>query len=208
MTGLKTFARLLMKKKNAESVLFFTFGALRTSKKQNVFCSFDEFMSCISHYSTWSTSFGIWKKDFDELMKRDVVLDKMFPHTSLLFKMTDKRKYFVDDAVYFENQDVGNKGGYNLPETFGTRYLNMCRKLLEEKAISKNTFEKIKKSILSFISIWLFKTRYYPQKYYFEFDNWEKTVVDLYGKMAVYRIRLKFLFFYIKEKFKSITKKG
>ena len=163
-------------------------------------------MYCISYFSTWSTSFGIWKSDIVRLMNENIPLDKMFPHTSLLFALTDKSKYIVDDSEYFINQDVGKKGGYNLPETFGTRYLGMCKALLEKGSISEKTYKKIKKGILSFISTWLYKTRRYSEKYTFAFDNWKTTISSLYGKSAVLKIEGIYLAKYVIKKIRSIKK--
>ncbi len=171
--------------KDSDSVIFFTFGEKKMNEKKCEFKSFDEFMFFINCLSTWSTSFGLWKSDFDFLMRENRPLDKMFPHTSLLFRLTNKSKYVVDDVDYFENQDVGKKGGYNLPDTFGTRFLGMCELLLKNEIISEKTFDEIKMKILDFVSIWFFKVKFYPQKYYFSFDNWEKTIKILYDKKAV-----------------------
>ncbi len=191
---------------DSDSVIFFTFGAIKANNEIRTYSTFNSFMYCISYFSTWSTSFGIWKSDFVRLMNENIQLDKMFPHTSLLFALTDKSKYIVDDSEYFINQDVGKKGGYNLPETFGTRYLGMCKALLEKGSISEKTYKKIKKGILRFISIWLYKARCYPEKYTFAFDNWKTTISSLYGACAVFRVEMTCLVRYVTEKFRLIKK--
>ncbi len=191
---------------NSNSVIFFTFGAVQANNEIKKYSSFNDFMYCIGHYSTWSTSFGIWKSDFEKLMSENIQLDKMFPHTSLLFALTDKSRYIVDDVEYFINQDVGKKGGYNLPETFGTKYLGMCKALLEKGSISEKTYKKIKKGILSFINTWLYKTRRYPEKYTFAFDNWKTTISSLYGKCTIPRVELICLVRFVIEKFRFIKK--
>ena len=170
-------------------VVFFAFGTLKQKEECCSYGTFDEFLNAISYYSTWSTSFGIWKRDFDSIMKRNVGLDKMFPHTSLLFELFDKNNYVVDNELYFDNQDVGKKGGYNLPETFGTRYLGMCKILLSENKIAEKTYQKIKTGILQFIADWYVSVTYFGDKYTFNYDNWENIITNLYGSYGVKYIK-------------------
>ena len=187
-----------------EAVLFFTFGSMKSNNLKMEYDSFDQFMYGINYLSTWSTSFGIWKCDFDRLISK-VQVDKMFPHTSLLFKLTDKKKYIVDDGMYFENQTLNKKGGYNLPETFGVRFLGMCKKLLDEECISKKTYDKIKLEIFNFISEWFSNVKKYPQKYSFSFEKWEDIISSLYGKRAVYKIRWNCFYRSVRTKISSIV---
>lgn len=166
-------------------VLFFSSGAIKNKTDYVKLLSFDTFLNKISYFSTWSTSFCIWKTDFDTIMEHDIILDEMFPHTSLLFSLCNKSEYVIDNFAYFENQDVGKKGGYNLPEVFGTRFLGMCNVLLLENKISEQTFQKVKSGILQFIADWYVNVAYFGNKYTFSFENWEKIISDLYGDGGV-----------------------
>ena len=179
------FVKRIADYENTKPVMFYSFGAVKLDQECTDFASFDFFLNAISYYSTWSTSFGIWKDDFDEIMKAPAEPDKMFPHTSLLFALCDKSEYVVDNALYFENQDVGKKGGYNLPQTFGTRYLGMCESLLCKNKITEQTLEKIKAGILQFIADWYVNVLYFSNKYTFSYENWEAIVTDLYGISGV-----------------------
>ncbi len=154
-----------------------------------MYTNFDSFLYEISYFSTWSTAFGIWKADFNSMMKKEIELDKMFPHTSLLFSMYEKNEFIVDNSMYFDNQDVGKKGGYNLPETFGTRYLGMCETLLNDGKISDRTYLKIKEGILNFIANWYVNITYFSEKYTFSFDGWEDIVEKLFGYDGVAYIK-------------------
>lgn len=184
-------------------VIFFSNGTLTDEKLPKEFNSFDSFLNFIHYYSTWSTSFSIVKDDFDSLLSKNIELDKMFPHTSLLFALTDNDKYIVDDSLYFDNQDVGKKGGYNLPITFGARYLLMVEKLKDENNITTETNEKIKKEILNFISDWYVKVRVYKDKYFFDYSNWKLTIKGIYGDRGV-----KYIEKYYRKKFpKAFIKK-
>ena len=194
----REFINTIEKYKDNEPLMFFSFGSIKQKSLYSEYKDFDSFLYDISYFSTWSTSFGIWKSDFDRIMEQNLELDKMFPHTSLLFALTEKDNYVIDNTLYFDNQDVGKKGGYNLPETFGKRYLGMCNKLLEEKKISENTFARIKDGILHFIAV-----IYFSNKYTFSFENWEDTVSELFGKEGVdfikYNAKKKMIYSYIRK---------
>ena len=183
------FLKTIAGNEESKAVMFFTFGSIKQDSECIKYDSFDSFLDAISYYSTWSTSFGIWKPDFDNVMAQNIGLDKMFPHTSLLFGLCDKGEFVVDNTRYFDNQDVGKKGGYNLPETFGTRYLGMCQKLVSESKITEQTFQKIKSDILQFIAEWYVKVAYFGDKYAFSFTNWEEIIKSLYGYNGVNYIK-------------------
>lgn len=199
---LETFIKMIDGYLEQDCVIFNTFGAIEQLNNVGIYSSFNEFINCITYFSTWSTSFGIWKKDFD-LICDSIDFDTMFPHTSLLFSQTNKEKYIVDNTLYFDNQDVGKKGGYNLPETFGNRYLGMVQKLYQQKFIFDKTYSNIKFGILDFIAQWYLKVRIHPEKYTFSFDNWEKIIFDLYGNEGNEYI----LSYYKKHRMKSLIKK-
>ncbi len=179
------FTNTLIKYENKMPVLFFAFCSISQNGQFAEYTSFDAFINKISYFSTWSTSFGIWKYEFDIIIEKNLDLDKMFPHTSLLFALTEKESFVIDNARYFDNQDVGKKGGYNLPETFGTRYLTMCKSLLDTKKITEATFQKIKDGILHFVADWYVNIIYFNNKYSFSFENWEEIIFNLYGKSGV-----------------------
>lgn len=174
-----------IKKYDENTVLFFLSNAKNGNTSSSVFDSFDTFMNYISHLSTWSSSFGIWKSDFSKILQKTEVFDKMFPHTSLLFLLHDKDKYVVSKTSYFVNQNLKKKSGYNLPETFGTRFLGMCDDLYKNEHISVNTYEHIKKDILLFIADYYAYVNYFKDRYGFSYENWEATINSLYGQHGV-----------------------
>ena len=65
----------------------------------------------------------------------------------------------------------------------------MCNTIYQKGKISYNTFEKIKKGILTFISEWYCNVKLYPNKYTFSFDNWETIIGQLYGYKGIRKIK-------------------
>lgn len=171
-----------------DDYIFFTFGLLNNDKDIVAYDSFDYFMKNISIYSTWSTAFGIWEKDFTSLYNK-IEINKMFPHASLLFNLNNKKNYHIDNTEYFDNQDVGKKGGYNLPETFGTVFLSMVDELKNKESISESTKNLIRKDTLGFIAQWYLNVKIFHDKYTFLFDNWETIINQLYGNAGVIFIK-------------------
>lgn len=135
-------------------ILFYT---LRGKEKEQKFNDFNEFMNNINYLSTWSTSFSIWKEDFDKLMNENIDCNYMYPHTSLLFAEHWKKQFVVDEYCYFYNEQPKKKGGYkgksgyNLIDNFVRIYLTMVNEdLLNKKYIKNNTYKKIETNILRF----------------------------------------------------------
>jgi len=142
------------KYKENKPVLFYT---LRGKEEKQIFNDFNEFMKNINYLSTWSTSFAIWKEDFDKLMKKDIECNYMYPHTSLLFAEYWKKEFVVDEYCYFYNEQPKKKGGYkgksgyNLIDNFVRIYLTMVNvDLLDQHYIQGDTYRKIESNILRF----------------------------------------------------------
>ena len=172
--------------------LFFALGALGRERKLFETASFDRFLDEISYYSTWSSAFSIWKTDFDTLMEREIAMDPMFPHTSLLFALADKGLYVVDHGAYVENQPLQKKGGYNLIDNFVRIYLAMVADLLRKKKISRETYRKIEHEIIKFAAIW-FAIVLLDKRFSFTFENKEVLIAKTCGTWAVWKFYFYFL---------------
>lgn len=171
---------------NQQPVLFFSMANEKNEESMlKIYTSFDDFLFNVSYWSTWSSAFCIQKNNFEKIIQRNIEIDKMFPHTSFLFALTDAEEYVVDDFKYIDTIEVNKKGGYNLTETFGVRYIDMVKKLYENKFISKFTLKKIKKDIAHFIVIWYVKCRKNSDRYMFDFSEKEKYIAHSYGVIGV-----------------------
>lgn len=138
-------------------VLFYTNG-LRQFGKAERFESYDAFMYRLSYFSSWSSGFGIWKEEFENI-KNIVEINNYFPQTSLLLTQTQKSNYIINDVPLFDNQDIPKKGGYNIFKVFSVDYVSLIEDAYNRKEISKKTFKKIKTDLLlNYISVRYFKT--------------------------------------------------
>lgn len=176
--------------------IFFAMGGVVPSKsKLEEYSTFDEFLNKISYYSTWSSAFSIWKVDFDMLMAKGIELDSMFPHTSLLFALPDKKAYVVDYNEYVENLPLKKKGGYNLVDIFVRIYLKLVSRLLQEKEIRLETYKKIEHGIIKFSAMW-YAIVLLDSRFTFAFDNKEELIRKTCGERAVWKFYAYFCCWY------------
>lgn len=166
--------------------LFFALGSLKRIRELEVFDNYASFLDCITYFETWSSSFAMWKCDFDCIIKGGIVPDVMFPHTSLLHRVADKSKFVVDNVKYVENIEPKKKGGYNLIDNFVRIYLTMVEEdLLQKNYITQSLYRKVENGILNFCAGWYYTTLEKPETYTFSFDNAEKIIFERCGERGV-----------------------
>lgn len=186
------------------SVLFFSMGSLGKDihivKENNL----DSFLYRIKIGSTWATSFGIWKSDFDEVLNRQPVISTMFPHTSILYKLHYKKCFIIDNGSYVENIPLESKGGYNLPNTFVNGHLEMLKKLKDMDIISKKTYNKIEYETLKFTALWYNDTYYHPEILKFSFEDKDSIIRGTCGEKMFFLYKLWEIIYGIKFKEKMI----
>ena len=147
-------------------------------------------MDCITIQATWSSAFAIWKEDFDSITEKGIVPDTMYPHTSFLHRVTEKKRYVVDNYPYVQNIEPKKKGGYNLIDNFVRIYLTMVKNELSgPEMITQETYRKIEKDILAFCADWYYTTKENPDKYTFKFDNAEEIIKSVCGENAIKEYR-------------------
>ncbi len=186
--------------------IFFSMGSLKNKNKQLTFDNFNDFLGNIHYYSTWSSAFSINKSDFDKLMLSGIAVDRMFPHTTLLYSLYDKKKYIVDDVAYVENLPLKKKGGYNLIDNFVRIYLTMTLNLLSQGVIGKCTYDKIQYGIIKFCAYWENIVKF-DDKYFFSFDNKEKIILETCGHCDVMCYKLWSVYYFLRIGIKVLVKK-
>jgi hypothetical protein len=177
---------------NTKPFLFFTFGNIKNKEDQDVKVvnDFNAFLAGISYWSTWSTAFGIWKDDFDN-MYGQIKINNMFPHTSFLFDSHFKSEFIIDNQLYFENQSLEKKGGYHITKTFCVDYIEMLHTIFEENLITARVYKSIKNNLLyDFFTQWYIDIIIHKDKFTFDISN-------TFGYLCIYYKKIEILFFYI-----------
>lgn len=178
--GLSKFVSFVKQEELLKPLIFFKSSGIDKLRRYN---SFDAFNSDLSFWSSWSSGFSIWKEDFSKIS--DIEVNKMFPHTSLFFSQYSKDSFVINDYVYFENQEVPKKGGYNLFRTFAVDYLGMIEQTMIKNYISIKTFEKIKEDLFfNFLTSWYYNTKISKNEYTFNLDNIRENLQIYYGRYS------------------------
>lgn len=137
--------------KETRPISYFLNGSLPLSE-ENEYDTFDEFVSALSYYSSWSGGLGIWKDDFEKI-PTNTVYNRLFPHTTILFLPYKQRKYYINNRVMMESLPEDHpKGRYNLFYAFAVEYPSIIGDLYRNKQITINTFLKIKDELLNFLA--------------------------------------------------------
>lgn len=184
--ALSQLIEIAQKYSESEDIIFFAMGSIKAPKEITEYSNFNDFLNFISYMSTWSSAFSIWKKDLDSLIKKELPLDHMFPHTSLLFALTNKARYIVDNHEYVINLPLKKKGGYNLIDNFVRIYLTMVHGLLQDGSITAITYHKIEQEIIRFCAYW-YVTVKLNHNFTFTFDNKEQLILARCGKLAMWQ---------------------
>lgn len=177
--GLKDVLKLIKEHQQLKPLIFFSNGSLQI-KTIGEYNNFNEFMYSLSYYSSWSTGFSIWKIDFQK--QSNLEYSKMFPHTSLLFEQNDNDLFIVDNRIYFSNQDIPKKGGYNLFKTFCYDYLKMVEDCFKIGKINHKTFSHIKMHMyLTFLIPWYYNTKVKNNNFTFDLAGIRQSMSRYYS---------------------------
>lgn len=205
--GLQELIDLISANIERKPQLFFTDGNLK-SKNVNYFSDFDTFLRKTSYWNTWSTGFSIWRSDLDLLDTSKASLDENFPHVSLLFANKNKADYCVDDRVYFINQTVPSKGGYNIFELFCVDYVDMLRDLMTSGVITEKTYSSILHGLRDkFIPQWLQASVYTDNGFTFDNHAYIENIRINFNEKDVFIIKLRAYMYVVHWFFKRFNNK-
>ena len=134
-------------------VIYFANGQLSDIGELYTCGDFETFVRKLSYFSSWSAGLGFWKSDFMNIPE-DMEYNQLFPHTSILFYETARKKYVVDNSVLFHELRTDNtkKGKYRLFQAFAVEYPSILLDLNRRNLISIDTFLAIREELKGFIA--------------------------------------------------------
>lgn len=149
--SLRKMINIILENTTDTPVIFFSNGALR--KGEYVLDSFDSFVGTLKRYVSWTTGVGIWKSDYEKIPD-DVRIDKISPHSCILFSERKKKKYLIENFVFSKDidNDASKKGTYDLFKAFAVEEVTIALNLLIDGDISAKTFKAVKKDYRNFVS--------------------------------------------------------
>ena len=140
-------------------ITYFSNGELKLEEKEKNCGTFDEFISSLSYWSSWSTGMTIWKEDFKKLPNDVSGFNELFPHTDVLFSEKNRSSYVINDTIIFDEIPQGKKpkGSYDLFYAFGVEYPSIILELYRNSSITAKTYQKVSRDNLAFVAELYFK---------------------------------------------------
>lgn len=150
---------------DTKPIMYFSNGVLKQDYSVD---SFDKYVRVLGEYASWTTGVGIWKSDYDSL-PLDLKIDRISPHSCILFANRDRDSYKVMNFKYCEEIDQGHsqKGIYDLFKAFGVEELSITQNLYIDGDITASTFKKVKNDYKNLLAgfYWSFCIRKKPCSY-------------------------------------------
>lgn len=163
--ALETMILTIKKYLSEKPVIYFSNGALGRDFELH---TFNNFVQELGIYASWTTGVGIWKSKYDEL-PLDIRVDKISPHSCILFSDRNNKKYIINDMIFSKDIDTShkNKGKYDLFKAFAIEELAITQGLYIDGDITGSTLKKVKNDYKKFVKelYWTFCIRKKPCSY-------------------------------------------
>ncbi|WP_455669351.1 glycosyltransferase [Phocaeicola sp.] len=130
---------------NTNKTLMFHTNGFLGNKTICKYDNFNDFMSALSYWSSWSGGFSIWKEDFDAIGK--IELNELFPHTSVFLTQYAAQSFLIDDTPIYNVQRIAKRGGHNKFKAFTIDYPSLIMDSYMKGHISLNCKNSILKDI-------------------------------------------------------------
>lgn len=132
-------------------VIYFSNGVLKEDRYK--LCNFDQFISTLKRYVSWTTGVGIWKSDYDKIGE-DIKVDKISPHSCILFSKRKAQNYLIENFLFSKDieADQSKKGAYDLFKAFAVEEITIALNLYIDGDILAETFKQVKKDYKKFVA--------------------------------------------------------
>lgn len=149
--SLKKMIKIITENIDDKPVIYFGNGALKND--EYLLNSFDSFVGTLKRNASWTTGVGIWKADYVKISD-DVRIDKISPHSSILFSERKKTKYLIENFVFSKDidTDASKKGTYDLFKAFAVEEVTIALNLFIDGDITAKTFKTVKNDYRAFVS--------------------------------------------------------
>lgn len=166
-------------------VIYFSSGAL--DKDIYRLNSFDEFVRELKRYASWTTGVGIWREDYEKIPK-GVKVDKISPHSCILFSERNKKEYLIDNYKFEEDivYDHSKKGTYDLFKAFAVEEFTITLNLYIDGDISARTLKAVKSDYRRFVAAlyWQFVVKREPCSY--DLTGFDDSMGIYFTKIDIY----------------------
>lgn len=148
--ALEKMINIIKENEKEKPVFYFSNGAL--DREQYKLENFDQFVCTLKRYVSWTTGVGIWREDYEKLAP-NIHVDKISPHSCVLFSERKKNKYIIDNMIFSKEIDFdqSKKGKYDLFKAFAVEEFTIALNLYIDGDISIKTLRIIKKDYENFV---------------------------------------------------------
>lgn len=187
-------------KEKKPQIYFLALGKLHTDPQ--IISNVEEYIDTIQINLTWIRSFAIWDVDCDDLSILASKSDSRLAQVPYLLEHFKRHgRAVIYDSPIMEALPVDGKNlSYGLYKVFYTTFLEFIKPYLEAGEISRDCFERLRKSLLlEFFCEWIVNKERYPNRFIFSDEDLRKLVEDEYRgepyfgqyKRKLIRMRLK-----------------
>lgn len=182
--SLEHFLKFINNNIEKKPVAYFSNGELHAKTRE--YKNFDDFVAGLGKFASWTTGVGIWREQFLNI-PADTKVDKISPHSYILFADRKNEKYIIDDTIFGREIDVdqSRKGTYDLFKAFGVEEFLITLNLYVDGDISARTVKKVKKKYKKFLYelYWNYVVRKKPCSY--KIDGFKDAMGIIFSKNEI-----------------------
>jgi glycosyltransferase involved in cell wall biosynthesis len=142
-----------------QSVFFIRKVRKGLMKYDRIVCkSLDEYILTVSYYSTWLSSFGCWREDFETLTEKDRYFYTSLQQVDWTYRIISSQKEtIIITQNIFETTKLplGPRGGYNYFGVHVGKYYEIMLDFIKNGAISKSVYNCDRK-----YTLWMYRERF------------------------------------------------
>ena len=149
--SLEKMINIISENLDDKPVIYFGNGVFKNN--EYVLNDFDSFVATMKRNVSWTTGVGVWKTDYEKIPD-DTRIDKISPHSCILFSERKKTKYLIENFVFSKDidTDASKKGTYDLFKAFAVEEVTIALNLFIDGDISDKTFKTVKRDYRNFVS--------------------------------------------------------
>jgi abequosyltransferase len=209
---LKYFLDIIDQSKNNLNPTFFYQNVSFLNLNQVVCCSnLNELVSNVSFYIGWLANFGIWRKDYLEMENKDRLAYLQFVQADLTIRLINKNKFsYFHFGDFYSIEELEHKGGYNIFQTFGVKYLSIYDEYINSELLKNKIFNTEKYRLFRYLLMGWYRTLHVKKnkKYSFGKDNAFKILMKNYRNQPYFYFGFLLLYMLlIFERIKQIIKR-
>jgi glycosyltransferase involved in cell wall biosynthesis len=198
----------LIKSNNDEkSILYFH---NKSGESADLICTdLNCFFRKTTYWSTWISTFSIWKKDFNAFENTKIFEGLLFPHLLMLLQAFENKKQIqiIFESFFYEEKFI-KKGGYDFFEIFIQNFIGkIIHKAYVDKKIDFLTLYIVKAAFFKkFLKTWIKNIVF---KKYHNFNNQNISLVFKYFRFypQLYFLLLEFPFYALINRVKILKRK-